>query len=63
MGNGEELLTVAEVAARLRVTRVTVHRWIQQGRLAAIVLPGAGRVRRIPASAVDAITNGTAPPA
>jgi len=35
----EELLTVHEVALRLRVDDTTVRRWIQQGALDAIHLP------------------------
>ena len=32
----DELLTVAEAAARLKVTRHTIYRWISEGRLPAI---------------------------
>jgi excisionase family DNA binding protein len=38
-----ELLTVGEVAERLRVTDVTVRRWIQRRELSAINLGGAKR--------------------
>jgi excisionase family DNA binding protein len=33
------LLTVHEVALRMRVCSKTVHRWIESGRLRAIYLP------------------------
>jgi excisionase family DNA binding protein len=47
----EELLTVQEVATRLRVNEATVRRWIKNGALEAIKLPHRGkreiyRVRR-----------------
>ena len=47
----EELLTVREVARRLRVDDTTVRRWIKNGSLDAITLPHRGarqayRVRR-----------------
>ncbi len=38
-----ELLTVKEVAEQLRVTEVTVRRWIQRKELAAINLGGPKR--------------------
>jgi excisionase family DNA binding protein len=44
----DELMTVAEVAALLKISEVTVRRWIVQGELSAVKLPGRGiyRVRR-----------------
>jgi excisionase family DNA binding protein len=39
----EELLTVREVARRLRVDDTTVRRWIKNGSLDAITLPHRGR--------------------
>lgn len=39
----EELLTVREVARRLRVDDTTVRRWIKSGSLEAITLPHRGR--------------------
>ena len=39
----EELLTVSEVARRLRVDDTTVRRWIKSGALEAITLPHAGK--------------------
>ncbi|HTI13020.1 MAG TPA: helix-turn-helix domain-containing protein [Dictyobacter sp.] len=48
---GDELLTVREVARRLRVDDTTVRRWIKHGTLEAVSLPHVGkrqayRVRR-----------------
>lgn len=37
-----DLLTVREVAARLRVDTTTVRRWIKAGCLEAVILPHAG---------------------
>ncbi|MBO0777531.1 MAG: helix-turn-helix domain-containing protein [Ktedonobacteraceae bacterium] len=34
-----ELLTVSEVAAMLRVDDTTVRRWVKQGALEAVILP------------------------
>ncbi len=45
------LLTVAEVASALRVSRMTVYRLVQSGELAAIQV---GRSYRVPAHAVEA---------
>lgn len=43
----DELLTVAEAAALLKVSQVTLRRWIKQGRLVACrVGPRAVRIRR-----------------
>lgn len=57
MGNSdqEELLTVREVARRLRVDDTTVRRWIKQGALNAIALPHRGRRQayRIKKSTLD----------
>ena len=41
--NTDELLTVREVARRLRVDDTTVRRWIKSGALEAITLPHKGR--------------------
>ncbi len=41
-----ELLTVQEVAAYLRVSRVTVWRWCQQGILPAFRIGRNWRIRR-----------------
>ncbi len=51
----DELLTVAEVMARLRLGRSTVYDLIRSRRLPSITI---GRCRRIPARALsDYITN------
>ena len=39
----DELLTVREVARRLRVDDTTVRRWIKNGSLEAITLPHKGK--------------------
>lgn len=39
----DELLTVREVARRLRVDDTTVRRWIKSGALEAVTLPHRGR--------------------
>ena len=51
MGATPTLLTVAEVAERLRVSTMTVYRLIQRGELAALRI---GRSYRIEPSALDA---------
>ena len=49
-----ELLTVGEVAALLRITDVTVRRWIQRQELSAINLGGQQRPEyRIRRTALD----------
>ena len=42
---GDALLTVHEVASRLRVDDTTVRRWINGGMLESITLPHAGKRR------------------
>ncbi len=51
----EKLLTVREVARRLRVDDTTVRRWIKSGALEAITLPHKGRRQayRIKQSTLD----------
>ena len=51
----EELLTVREVARRLRVDDTTVRRWIKSGALEAITLPHRGKRQayRIKKSTLD----------
>lgn len=47
------LLTVPEVAARLRVSEATVREWLRRGRLAGL-RPGGTKVGwRIPESALE----------
>jgi excisionase family DNA binding protein len=59
----EELLTVREVARRLRVDDTTVRRWIKSGALEAITLPHRGKRQayRIKSSTMDALLK--SPPA
>jgi excisionase family DNA binding protein len=56
---GEELLTVREVARRLRVDDTTVRRWIKSGALEAITLPHRGKRQayRIKKSTLDTLLN------
>ena len=58
-----QLLTVEEVARRLRVDETTVRRWIKSGMLEAITLPHRGKrhAYRIRKSTLDAILNPTQP--
>ena len=42
--DGSCYFTVGEVASRLRVHPVTVHRWVKRGLLEAVRLPGGFRV-------------------
>ncbi len=53
----EELLTVQEVARRLRVNEATVRRWIKTGALEAIKLPHNGKreIYRIRQSTLNSI--------
>ena len=55
----EELLTVQEVAQRLRVDETTVRRWIKNGELEAITLPHKGKRQsyRIRKSTLDRLFN------
>lgn len=53
----DEWLSVNEVAARMRVTRRTVDRYIKAGHLPATRLPG-GRLLRIRRSDVEALLSG-----
>jgi excisionase family DNA binding protein len=59
----EELLTVREVARRLRVDDTTVRRWIKSGALEAITLPHRGRRQayRIKRSTLDKLLNSSTP--
>jgi len=51
----EELLTVREVARRLRVDDTTVRRWIKNGVLEAITLPHVSKrqIYRVKKSTLD----------
>jgi excisionase family DNA binding protein len=42
---GDELLTVGEIAERLRIHSMTIYRWIDDGRLPAIRIGKQYRVR------------------
>lgn len=57
MSDGNDLLTVHEVAKQLRVDDTTVRRWIKTGVLEAITLPhrGARQVYRIRRSTLDQV--------
>jgi excisionase family DNA binding protein len=58
--NPDELLTVAEVAAELKVTEATVRRWINQHKLAARRLGGGDGEFRVLRRDLDAF-QGIAP--
>ncbi|HET9999967.1 MAG TPA: helix-turn-helix domain-containing protein [Ktedonobacteraceae bacterium] len=57
MAEKEELLTVQEVAERLRVNEATVRRWIKVGAMEAIKLPhrGAREIYRVRRSTLNAL--------
>ena len=59
----EELLTVREVAHRLRVDATTVRRWIKSGTLEAVTLPHRGKRQayRIKKSTLDTLLKGPLP--
>lgn len=59
----EELLTVGEVARRLRVDDTTVRRWIKTGVLEAITLPHRGERQsyRIRKTVLDDLLNSSSP--
>jgi excisionase family DNA binding protein len=59
----ETLLTVREIADRLRVDDTTVRRWIKNGILEAITLPHQGKRRayRIQQSTLDTLLASSAP--
>jgi excisionase family DNA binding protein len=59
----EELLTVREVARRLRVDDTTVRRWIKSGALEAITLPHRGKRQayRIKKSTLDKLLRSPLP--
>ncbi len=48
----DELFTVTEVAARLKVRPATVRRWVREGRLRGSMIGGTKTGYRIPASEV-----------
>lgn len=59
----EELLTVREVARRLRVDDTTVRRWIKSGALEAITLPHRGKRQayRIKSATLENLLGGSLP--
>lgn len=59
----EELLTVREVAKRLRVDDTTVRRWIKSGALEAITLPHRGKRQayRIKKTTLDKLLTSSVP--
>lgn len=59
----EELLTVREVARRLRVDDTTVRRWIKSGALEAITLPHRGKRQayRVKRSTLESLLAGNLP--
>jgi len=63
MLEAEELLTVREVAKRLRVDDTTVRRWIKSGALEAVTLPHRGKRQayRVKRRTVDNLLTSTLP--
>jgi len=59
----ETVLTVREVARRLRVDDTTVRRWIKNGVLEAITLPHQGKRQayRIKQSTLDTLLSSSSP--
>ncbi len=57
----DELLTVREVARRLRVDDTTVRRWIKSGALEAITLPHKAKRQayRVKQSTLDVLLRGS----
>ncbi|MBO0792745.1 MAG: helix-turn-helix domain-containing protein [Ktedonobacteraceae bacterium] len=55
-----ELLTVAEVARKLRVDDTTVRRWVKRGALEAVVLPHVNtrQAYRIRRETLERVLNG-----
>lgn len=62
MEQGDELLTVREVARRLRVDDTTVRRWIKHGKLEAVSLPHVGKRQayRVRRSTIENLLNSPA---
>ena len=57
----ERVLTVREVAERLRVTEESVRRWLRAGRIRGVMIGGQRSGYRIPESEVGRILRGEAP--
>ena len=60
MTDSEYLYKVAEVASYLRISRMSVYRMVEDGRLRAVTV--GDKIVRIPASAVAEMTGGLLPP-
>jgi len=60
----EDLLTVHEVAQRLRVDDTTVRRWIKSGAMEAVALPHRGKRQayRVKKSTLDNLLGRPLPP-
>jgi excisionase family DNA binding protein len=52
----DQLLTVSEVAERLRISSMTIYRWIEEGRLPAMQI---GKQYRVRAGDLDEILEGS----
>jgi excisionase family DNA binding protein len=65
MEHADELLTVREVARRLRVDDTTVRRWIKHGTLEAVSLPHVGKRQayRVRRSTIETLLSSPALPA
>jgi excisionase family DNA binding protein len=48
-----KLLRISEAAERLNVSRASVYRWIEDGRLPAVQLGGRGSPLRVPAAELE----------
>jgi excisionase family DNA binding protein len=59
----EDLLTVHEVAQRLRVDDTTVRRWIKSGAMEAVALPHRGKRQayRVKKTTLDTLLGGPRP--
>lgn len=56
--NEETFYTIPEAAAKLRVTRAAIYKWMKQGRLAFVLV---GSERRVTGSAIDAFVRSGLP--
>ena len=56
---GEQLLTVADVADRLRIDPETVRVWLRTGKLRGSRIGGKRAGWRVPASEVERVLRGT----
>jgi excisionase family DNA binding protein len=52
---GDQLYTVAELALRFRVSKMSIYRLIQSGRLESVRI---GRSVRVPAAAIEELMRG-----